>query len=218
MKKLVLILALLGSSLLVINAWLLLVDANMWQFRKWTYLTFLFTFFLSFIFLFTKQWRPFVIHLIALAIVLLLAPRLQPDVNYVIHKEQREQIIQMLVDGKLQKKEIATGFFRYPTPAGYENAVGSSTVRAAMHSDEEYYVYFDSADVALFDIEGYAEGFIYSSTGEFPSPKKFNRYEIYKKVEENWFFVSSRDSRVRGYCNFVCSPKIYERVASEEGN
>lgn len=70
------------------------------------------------------------------------------------------------------------------------NAVKSTTIRAGMHSKNKFFVFFQSAEQPFLDMSGLTEGFIYSSTGEFPTAKEFDYYTDYKKIDNHWYFVS----------------------------
>lgn len=210
MKLLVPIFASISSLLLLLHSTMTLFDSSSYQFRNVAIGLFVLTLLVSILLLFNKQLAPLAIQLVTLAIVMLVPTEIQTDVNFTHHKEAREEIIAMLVDGTIEKKEGQPGFFEYPTPAGYEDAVRASTIRAAIHSDEEYFVFFQSTDNPALDFVGLQQGFIYSSTGEFPSPKQFDAYYGYKQIDEHWYFVSSDDQNLRESCRFVCGDVVYE--------
>lgn len=212
MQKNILLLALFSSGFYLLDHGLDFIDKGSQLIRLFSNYFFPVTFIASIYFLFKKKWIGIVVHIAALFLVAAIPDHLQTDVNFYMHKEKREELVEMLKDGTIKKEPDIygnKGFFNYRTPEGYETAVRSATIRAAKHSDEVLYVFFQSADVPVFKFDGLEEGFVYSSTGEFPSPKKFNSYYYgYKKIDDNWYFVSDDEDRLREMCVHYCGEII----------
>lgn len=129
------------------------------------------------------------------------------EANFHLYKDDREQIIQMLVSGEIVKEPDRygnEGFYFYYTPPQYIDAVKSDTIRAGMHSNENFFVFFQSAEQPVMDMRGLTEGFIYSATGAFPTPKEFDYFSEYKKIDEHWYFVSDDSERFEKSCLSLC--------------
>lgn len=173
------------------------------------YTSFIMIFIFSVIYAFKKKWIPLIVQTITLMIVIIVAPLIRTEVNFYVLKKEREEIIQMLVDGEIKKEDNDFAYY-YILPE-YKKSVKSNKVRAAKHSEDEFYVFFQSADSSLFDFVGLTEGFVYSSTGKFPTYKKFDSYVFYKKIDGNWYFVSSDEDRFKTSCLFLCDNKIVEQ-------
>lgn len=172
------------------------------------------TFVISFCLLFMRKWIFLFIHIAVLGLVLVVPNDYEADVNFYLYKDEREELIEMLASGEIQKEPDRygnVGFFDYYTPEGYEMAAGSGTIRAAKHTNGDLFVFFQSAEVPPLQFEGLVEGFVYSSTGEFPSPKKFDSfYEGYKKIDDHWYFVSDDKERFEKHCKYYCGEIVRE--------
>ena len=128
--------------------------------------------------------------------------------NFYLYKEDREAIIRMLINGEIKKEPDRggnEGFFFYYTPSKYIDAVKSDTIRVGMHSKDRFFVFFQSAEQPSWDMNGLQEGFIYSSTGEFPTAKEFDYYSDYKKIDDHWYFVSDDSERFKNACKHLCN-------------
>lgn len=139
--------------------------------------------------------------------MIVLPPLLRTEVNFSLYKDDREEIIRMLANGEIKKEADRygnEGFYWYYTPPEYIDAVKSEMIRAGMHSKDKFFVYFQSAEKPFMDMRGLQEGFIYSSTGEFPTAKEFDYYMDYKKIDNHWYFVSDDPERFEKSCLFLC--------------
>lgn len=205
MKKYIIFFAIGSSILLLFYTGFKLFDNGSFKFALLSYGLFLFVFLYSIIYLFQNKWIPITIQLITLLIVFILPPLIRTEVNFYHYKEDREEIIRMLVDGEIKKEASPNkGFSFYYTPPQYMNAVKSTTIRASMHSTNKFFVFFQSADQPFLEMLGLTEGFIYSSTGEFPTDKEFDYYMDYKKIDNHWYFVSDDPERFDSSCLFLC--------------
>ena len=147
------------------------------------------------------------IQLITLLVVSIVPPMIRTEVNFYLYEDDRKEIIRMLVNGEITKEADRygnEGFYWYYTPPQYIDAVKSGTIRAGMHSKDKFFVYFQSADQPFMDMVGLQEGFIYSSTGEFPTAKEFDYYSNDKRIDDHWYFISSDDDRFEKSCLFLC--------------
>lgn len=212
MKKYINYLA-IGSSVLIVLYTIFKLIGRETDYRVGfiSYMLFIIIFIISVIYAFKKKWIPIIVQTITLVIVFVVPPLIRTEVNFYVFKEDREEIIRMLVDEELTKDAEqggSDGFAFYYTPPEYKGAVKSTKLRAAIHSNNQLYVFFQAAEPSLFDFVGLEEGFVYSSTGEFPTTKKFDSYHTYKKIDENWYFVSSAEDRFEKSCLFLCENKI----------
>lgn len=117
--------------------------------------------------------------------MIVLPPLLRTEVNFSLYKDDREEIIRMLANGEIKKEADRygnEGFYWYYTPPEYIDAVKSEMIRAGMHSKDKFFVYFQSAEKPFMDMRGLQEGFIYSSTGEFPTAKSLIIIWITRKL------------------------------------
>ncbi|KMY32551.1 hypothetical protein ACZ11_10565 [Lysinibacillus xylanilyticus] len=205
MKKYIIFFAIGSSILLLFYTGFKLFDNGSFKFALLSYGLFLFIFLYSIIYLFQNKWVPITIQLITLLIVFILPPLIRTEVNFYHYKEDREEIIRMLVDGEIKKEASPNkGFSFYYTPPQYMNAVKSTTIRTGMHSKNKFFVFFQSAEQPFLEMRGLTEGFIYSSTGEFPTAKEFDYYMDYKKIDNHWYFVSDDLERFDSSCLFLC--------------
>ncbi|MCM3718527.1 hypothetical protein [Fictibacillus phosphorivorans] len=95
--------------------------------------------------------------------------------NFFKYKDEREEMIKMLVEGKIKKEDpFHTGFAFYYTPPQYKKANRDDHIQARMYGDR-FYVFFQSVDSPVFG-PGLTEGFLYSSTGK--EPKKFTEFPV----------------------------------------
>ncbi|MCA1040875.1 hypothetical protein LCM00_15270 [Bacillus infantis] len=193
-----------GSSILLILYTLygLIVGNKLFGLVPYGFFAIIFVF--SIICLFQKKWIAITIQIVTLVVVIVLLPMVQTEMNFYVYKNDREKIISMLVNGEIKKKDGGNGTFFYPTPPQYKNAVKTQSIRAGMHSKDEYYVYFESVESPFWDMVGWQEGFIYSSTGKFPSPKKFDYYQEYKKIDDHWYYIAEDSDRFEKGCRFLC--------------
>lgn len=205
MKKYILFFAIGSSILLLVYTAFKLLDNGSFRFAFVSYGLFTIVFIFSIIYLFQNKWLPTMIQLIALLIVFIVPPLVRTEVNFYHYKEDREEIISMLANGEIKKEESGNkGFYFYYTPPQYMDAVKSSTIRAAMHSEKNFFVFFQSAEQPFLDFQGLTEGFIYSSTGKFPTAKEFDYYTEYKKIDNHWYFISTDSQRLESSCIFLC--------------
>ncbi|MFJ6266509.1 hypothetical protein ACIQGW_16170 [Lysinibacillus xylanilyticus] len=205
MKKYIIFFAIGSSILLLFYTGFKLFDNGSFKFALLSYGLFLFIFLYSIIYLFQNKWVPITIQLITLLIVFILPPLIRTEVNFYHYKEDREEIIRMLVDGEIKKEASPNkGFSFYYTPPQYMNAVKSTTIRTGMHSKNKFFVFFQSAEQPFLEMRGLTEGFIYSSTGEFPTANEFDYYMDYKKIDNHWYFVSDDLERFDSSCLFLC--------------
>lgn len=206
MKKSITLLVIASSILLLFYTVFKLVGNQSFKLAIVSYGLFTVTFIFSIIYLFQKNWVPIIIQLITLFIVIVVPPLIRTEVNFYLYKDDREAIIKMLVSGEIKKEEdrYNKGFYRYYTPPQYIDAVKSETIRVGMHSKDKFFVFFQSAESPFLDMRGLTEGFIYSSTGEFPSAKEFDVYDNHKKIDKHWYFVSNDSKRFRNSCLFLC--------------
>lgn len=207
MKKSINILSIGSSILLLIYTVFKLLDHGSFKFALVTYGVFAVIFICSFISVFQKKWIPLTIQLITLLIVFIVPPMIRTEVNFYQYKEDREEIIQLLIDGDIKKEEGGNkGFAHYYTPPQYIDAVKWTTIWARMHSENKFFVFFQSAEQPFLEMRGLTEGFIYSSTGEFPTAKEFGYFTgyDYKKIDQHWYFVSNNPERFEQSCLFLC--------------
>lgn len=214
MQILFLVLVLFSNGLFILNRFQDFLGTSSFLY-SWFAITFFgLTFLLSFFFLFIRQWIFLFIHIAVLGLVVMVPENDETDVNFQEYKEQREELIEMLASDEIEKEPDRygnSGFFFYYTPEGYEMAVRSDTIHAAKHSDEELYVFFQSADIPILRFEGLQEGFVYSSRGEFPSAEKFDSfYYGYKKIDDHWYFVSDDPKRLEANCQYYCGEVVQE--------
>ena len=154
-----------------------------------------------------KKWVT-IIQLIILIVAIVLPPLIRTEVNFYLYKDDRDEIIRMLANGEITKEADRygnRGYYWYYTPPQYIDAVKSEFLWLTLHSKEKFFVYFQSAEQPLLDFRGLQEGFIFSSTGEFPTAQEF-KYSVsnYKKIDNYWYFVSSDDDRFQKSCLFLC--------------
>ncbi|KAB2336759.1 hypothetical protein F7731_10420 [Cytobacillus depressus] len=207
MKKYITILVLGSSILLLFYTVFKLVGNGSFKLAFVSYGLFTVSFIFSITYLFKKKWVPITIQLITLFIVIVLPPLIRTEVNFYLYKDDREEIIRMLANGEIKKEADrygSKGFYWYYTPPQYIDAVKSDTIRAGMHSKDNFFVYFQSAEQPFMDFVGLQEGFIYSSTGKFPTAKEFDYYSDYKKIDNHWYFVSTDHDRFKKSCLFLC--------------
>ncbi|MEB2301353.1 hypothetical protein LAV72_17180 [Lysinibacillus xylanilyticus] len=207
MKKPIIFFAVGSSILLLFYTMFKLIGNESSMLTLITYGLFTVTFIYSIIYFFQKKWVPIIIQLITLLIVIVLPPLIRTEVNFYLYKDDREEIISMLVNGEIKKEANrygSKGFYSYYTPPQYIDAVKDETIRVGMHSKDHFFVYFQSAEQPFMDMQGLREGFIFSSTGEFPTAKEFDYYSDYKKIDNHWYFVSSDVNRFEKSCLFLC--------------
>jgi hypothetical protein len=198
-----------GSSILLIlyTLYNLIAGNKLFGFGLVSYGFFAVVFVFTIICLFQKRWIAIIaiiIQMVTLVVALVLLPMFQTELNFYFYKKDREKIIGMLLNGEIKKEAGGNGTFFYPTPPQFENAVKTQSIRAGMHSKEEYYVYFESVESPFWDMVGRQEGFIYSSTGKFPSAKKFDYYQEYKKIDDHWYYIAEDSDRFEKGCRFLC--------------
>lgn len=158
---------------------------------------------------FKKIMAPLIIMVAGIGIVVVIMNIFTVELNYYVHQEQREEVIEKLVAGKIKKEDRSnSGFAFYYTPQEYLKANKDNYIQARMYSDEKHFVFFQSAESRFLDFIGLTEGFVYSSTGEFPRAKEMGYYE-YKKINEHWYFVSSDEKRFKNSCPLLCSEEIF---------
>jgi hypothetical protein len=113
--------------------------------------------------------------------------------NFVEYKEEREEMIRMIVEGEIKKEDpYDSGFAFYYTPPQFKKANKDDHIQARMYGDRNF-VFFQSVDSPVFG-PGLTEGFLYSSTGR--EPKNFTEFPIageYQRIDENWFFFTDNN-------------------------
>lgn len=115
MKRYIIFFAIGSSILLLFYTGFKLFDNGSFKFALLSYGLFLFIFLYSIIYLFQNKWVPITIQLITLLIVFILPPLIRTEVNFYHYKEDREEIIRMLVEGKLKKKQAPIKGFPFTT-------------------------------------------------------------------------------------------------------
>lgn len=200
----------IGSSVLIlIYTTLKLFGENMhYNAGLISYSLFTISFIFAIIFAFKQKFLPIIIQTLTLAIIVIVPPLIRTEINFYVFKEDREEIIRMLAEGELQKDDLNDGFAFYYTPEQFKKANKTKILDAAVHSKDQIYVFFKSADPPLIDFVGLEEGFVYSSTGEFPTAKEFDNFLEYKKIDDNWYFVSDDHDRFMKSCLYLCNEKI----------
>ncbi|WP_342528198.1 hypothetical protein MKY84_04980 [Chryseomicrobium sp. FSL W7-1435] len=190
MKEFIRGLVTISSTLLVIHSFLKMLNFDMFLFDLMTYAMFIVCFGLSMVSILFLIWRPMVIQLAALAFVLLIAPLIQTPVNYIGFAFTRYAIIEQLENNQLilNENKSKPGYYRaYYTRPSYMPAVNNTSIKAVVHSDENFFVYFESYR-PLFDFNGNSKGFLYSSIGDFPSGSQAYSYGGFKRISKHWFF------------------------------
>ncbi|WP_137792060.1 hypothetical protein [Bacillus sp. E(2018)] len=113
--------------------------------------------------------------------------------NFYKYKEDREEMIKMMTEGKIKKEDpYDSGFAFYYTPPQFKNANKDDHITARMYGERNY-VFFQSVDSPVFG-PGLTEGFLYSSTGK--EPKNFTEFPLtsdYQRIDEHWFFTTDND-------------------------
>lgn len=207
MKKYIIFLVISSSLLLLFYTVWKLVGNESFKLAFVSYGLFAIIFIYSIVYLFQKKWVPITIQLTTLFVVIVVPPLIRTEVNFYLYEDDRKEIIRMLTNGEITKEADRygnEGFYWYYTPPHYIDAVKSETIRAGMHSKDKFFVYFQSAEQPFMDMVGLQEGFIYSSTGQFPTAKEFDYYSNYKRIDNYWYFVSSDDDRFEKSCLFLC--------------
>ena len=199
----------LGTCILILSYTLFkLLDNSSLIFAFISYVLFAVSFIYSII-CFSKIWWLSIIQIITLFVAINLPQYIRTEVNFYLYKEDREEIIRMLESGELKKEADRygnKGYKWYYTPLQYMDAVKSQMIMATKYSEDRLYVFFQSAEQPLLDFRGLQEGFIYSSTGQYPTAQEFNysHYE-YKKIDEHWYFVSDDSERFKKSCLLLCN-------------
>lgn len=158
---------------------------------------------------FKKIFAPLIIMVTGITVILISAHVFEVELNYYAFEDDREQIIERLVAGKIKKEDSSySGFAFYHTPYAYKKANRSDYIDASVFSEEKHFVFFQSAKPRLMDFVGLTEGFVYSSTGEFPTQKELDMYPEYKKINDHWYFVSSDRERLKSSCLVLCEKDI----------
>ena len=210
MKEFITGLVTISSTVLVFHSVLSMLNFDMILFDLFTYGLYLFTFVLSMVCILFLMWRPMIMQIAALVFVLIIPPLIQTEVNYLAHKLTRDAIVEELENNALILDETKSmpGYYRaYYTRPSYMPAVNNTSIKAVVHSDENYFVYFESHR-PYFDFIGESEGFLYSSSGDFPSASESFSYSAYKKINENWFFVANSEDDLKWSCLFICGEII----------
>ena len=159
---------------------------------------------------FKKIFAPLIIMAAGIGVVVLVTNLFTVELNYYAHQEEREEMIEKLVSGEIKKEESGNpGFAFYYTPQEYLKANKTDYINARIYSDEKHVVFFQSAESRFLDFIGLTEGFVYSATGELPSGREMGFLE-YRKINDQWYFVSSDEKRFRNLCPLLCSEEIIE--------
>ena len=159
---------------------------------------------------FKKIFAPILIIVVGISFILVAANVLEVELNYYAFQEERQEMIDKLVSGEIKKEDrYQSGFAFYFTPSEYLKTNRQDYINARIYSPEKHFVFFQSAKSRMFDFVGLTEGFIYSSTGEYPTRQEFDGSYSYRKIDDIWYFVSSDDKRFKNSCYFLCeSPSI----------
>lgn len=207
MKKYSLPLALFSSGLLILYMILELVEASTFILAFITFGIFGISLLVSLYKLIVDNWRPIAIQISALAFVVIIPLLFQMEVNYYHFLDDREQLIEMLKNGELERTSGNESSAGYLTPEEYKRAVGSDHVPLVIHSENHFYVKF-WVDEPFFNPNGSFEGFLYSSNGSFPATDSPIYFYEYKQINENWYYVSDYSSELEENCRFLCGDII----------
>lgn len=207
MKKYSVPLALFNSGLLLLYMILELVEASTFPFAVVVFVSFGLSLLLSLYVLITQNWRPFAIQISALAFAVGIPLLFQVEMNYYHFLDDREQLVEMLENGELERTSDDGSSVSYLTPDGYKRAVGSNQLPVVTHSESEFYVKF-WVDEPIFNPNGAFEGFLYSSNGEFPATDSALYFYEYKQIDANWYYVSDYSRDLEENCLFLCGDII----------
>lgn len=199
MKKLGYIFSTVASVIFVIHSGLSLINIINFLFGTFTYVFFFLTFVFSFFLLIKKIWKPIVLQLVVFLVVWNLFPFIKTDVNYLVYQNIRNEIVQKIIDKRITKIDGT-----YDTPSNYLETTQLKYLQVKHYSDKKMYVFFSSEGLDLFDFIGEEEGFVYSLSGEVPNNEGYEIYRGYKRINENWFFVSDHEDNLDSKCIFVC--------------
>lgn len=156
MKEFIRGLVTISSTLLVIHSFLKMLNFDMFLFDLMTYAMFIVCFGLSMVSILFLIWRPMVIQLAALAFVLLIAPLIQTPVNYIGFAFTRYAIIEQLENNQLilNENKSKPGYYRaYYTRPSYMPAVNNTSIKAVVHSDENFLSILNPIVLCLISME-----------------------------------------------------------------
>lgn len=160
---------------------------------------------LTLIGLFRKIYLPFVITVTGISLILILSHVFEVELNYYAFEDERKDIIEKLVTGQIKKEDLYdSGFAFYPTPDKYKNVNREQILQAKIFSEEKHFVFFQTAKSRFLDFVGLTEGFVYSSTGKFPTYQELDGFYNYRVINDHWYFVSSDEQRFEYSCYIIC--------------
>lgn len=203
MKKYSYPLALLSSGLLVVYMILELIEASTFKFALISFGIFGISLLVSLYILIVDNWRPFVIQISALAFAVGIPLLFQMKVNYYHFFDDREQLIEKLKNGELERVSGDESSPGYLTPEEYKRAVGSDLIPLTIDSENHFYLKF-WVDEPFFNPNKSFEGFLYSSSGEFPAIEDIVDFSFYKKINDHWYHVSDHRIELEENCRFLC--------------
>lgn len=158
---------------------------------------------------FKKIFAPILIIVVGISVIVVAAHVFEVELNYYAFEEERQEMIEKLVSGEIKKEDRnQSGFAFYFSPSEYSKSNRQDYIDARIYSPEKHFVFFQSAKSRMFDFVGLTEGFIYSSTGEYPTRQEFDNSFHYRKINDNWYFVSSDEKRFMNSCYFLCGEPL----------
>ncbi|EGA89910.1 hypothetical protein GPDM_07665 [Planococcus donghaensis MPA1U2] len=156
---------------------------------------------------FKKIFAPIIILVVGIGLVNLAFHVFEVELNYYVFQDERNEIIDQLLAGEIQKEDPThSGFAFYYTPPEYTLANRDSFIDARMYSEEKHFIFFQTATPRFLDFIGLTEGFVYSSTGTYPTMSELDTSYTYRKINDHWYFVSSDSKRFKNSCYIICEP------------
>lgn len=162
-----------------------------------------------------KQRAPLLIQVVGALVTFLFlvsTDRLtDAEKNFHIFKEQREEIIKLVVDNRVENIQSAntpTGQFSVP---GYHlSGARHQDFLGHIHSDDAYFFFFpyDYSGWWEFGGPGNLTGFVYYSLGKAPSPEEFSvdgHYGNLTKIDAHWYLMDTNKDAAEKECPTLCN-------------
>lgn len=131
--------------------------------------------------------------------------------NFHIFKKQREEIIELVVDNRVENIQFTNSpNGQFSVPGYHLDGARHQDFLGQIQSDDAYFFFFpyDYSEWWEFGGPGYIKGFVFSSLGRAPTPEEFSIYGNYgnlTKIDAHWYLMNTNKDDIEKECPTLCN-------------
>lgn len=219
-KKRFLHLALVASVLIFLYELGKILNVDLvWEYN-WSFMLIVSGFFIAILIVsivrFVKeQYAPIIVMvlggLMTFLMMVLVDPVSQPataaENNFHTYKEGREEIVELVLDGKIERwQPPITDMGQFTVPWGYMDDLYPRDFQGKVYSEDTYFFFFpyDEGGFLSGIGPGSFEGFVYSSLDRPPTRKEFDAGGRMRPIDGPWYYLNSDVKELEKECLTLC--------------